>query len=199
MVKINKIYREITPIPVHKKITQSPFYRKGQIALSNSTDEFISTTALSEKRSTLNQFFASKNQTYTPRDKEFIPNANQLGHFTVEDLIARCSNNLAQIKHLYGEYGLAHWATLNPSKIIKNKNSNIKEVAYAADRTISDAFNNYMLHNTSGSMSELFSRFGKSGEAMFVDFSSQGYLRTGIDTYKITTLGEKHILDLYKF
>ena len=123
----------------------------------------------------------------------FQPNFGLLASEKSENLINRCGDDVEQIKALYGNYGLAQYAKVTPSKLLDKTNSKIFDYGYEEGKSIRYAFDEYLLNNEAGSLTDLEERFGQAGNILYNHCSKLGFVKTGFNSYKLSSFGKRQI------
>jgi len=107
----------------------------------------------------------------------------------IGEILELCGDNLPEIDSALGLYGLAYYADVKSDTIIK-KNPGIKEIGYG-DTSFRNCFYTYILTNDKGSLSDLYSRFGRMGASLYDDLSVYGCQETGISDYKLSDFAKE--------
>jgi len=123
----------------------------------------------------------------------FQPNFGLLASEKSEILIDRCGDDVEQIKALYGNYGLAQYAHLSPSKLLDKSNSKIFDYGYEEGKSIRYAFDEFLLNNESGSLTDIEQRFGQAGDVLYNHCSKLGFVKTGFNSYKLSPFGKDQL------
>lgn len=110
----------------------------------------------------------------------------------VGEILDLFGNDLSKIGKALGLYGLAEYAEVKPSTIIKNRNPEVREIGYDKEITFKNSFYTYLLANENSSREDLYSRFGQMGASLYEGLSVSGYVKQG-DTLKLTDLGRQSI------
>jgi len=123
----------------------------------------------------------------------FQPNFGLLASEKSEILIDRCGDDVEQIKALYGNYGLAQYAKVTPAKLLDKSNSNIFDYGYEEGKSIRYAFDEYLLNNEAGSLTDIQQRFGQAGDVLYNHCSKLGFVKTGFNSYKLSPFGKDQL------
>ena len=162
--------------------------------VKNDVDKFVlNNPELIQKRQAVVKYLYEAN----PIIKITASEPDKIGDYKIEtlydkkigEIIKLCGDDLSEIDSALGLYGLAYYADVKPDTIIK-ENQGIREIGYG-NTSFRNSFYTYLLANDKGSLSHLYSRFGRMGASLYDDLSVFGCQKTGISDYKLNGLAKE--------
>ncbi len=104
----------------------------------------------------------------------------------VENILARCGDNLEIIERALGKYGLELYGNLPQGSTIENKTERISETGYWSKYDdLNTNFMNYLLYNPSGKLEQLMERFGSHAPMWLSRHTNAGQISVGLYSYSV--------------
>jgi len=104
----------------------------------------------------------------------------------VEDILAKCGDNLELITRTLGKYGLELYGNLPQGSTITNKKEGVCETGYWSKfDDLNTNFMSYLLFNPKGTLTQLEERFGNHSPLWLDRMATTGQISVDLCSYKV--------------
>ena len=175
-MKINKIAKSISPANIYRNVVAKRAEiaaQKAAEAAEKADQELLrNNPVIAQRRKLLAEFMSRPQEPYKPLGSDaWHPDMK------VDQIINNCNDNLPKIKHRLGEYGLAHWASLDAKKVVSHPQGDIVETGIVSGKaSASLVFNEYIIANPNGTIDAMYERLGELGKIQYERYKRLGYM-----------------------